>query len=150
MRVTSSASTPAGKLGQHLANRVRDIMIAGDAVPLVAEGTPVAEAIGVMDRYKLGHAVVVSADKLLRGIIADGDLRRMLVARTDFASARVEDVMTRDPRRLSPETPAYDALNQMEKHQITALPIVDPAGRVEGIVHLHDLLGKGSFKFNGT
>ena len=116
----------------------------------MAEGTPISEAIGVVDRYRLGHAIVVSPDRVLKGIIADGDLRRMLVAGIDIESARVEDVMTVDPRTLGPDTPAYDALNQMERHQITALPIVDRAGRVEGIVHLHDLLGKGSFKFNGT
>jgi arabinose-5-phosphate isomerase len=141
---------PSGNLGRHLASRVRDIMISGDAVPLVTEGTPITEAIRVVDRYKLGHALVISSAERLTGIIADGDIRRMLVVGMDTKTTRVEEVMTRNPRKLSPETPAYNALNLMEQHQITALPIVDPNGRVKGIVHLHDLLGKGSFKFNGT
>lgn len=141
---------PAGKLGQHLASRVRDIMIAGDAIPLVTEGTPMSEAIGVVDRYRLGHALVVSAGRQLKGIIADGDIRRMLVAGLEVQSVPVDDVMTKDPLKLDLDTPAYDALNIMEQHQITALPIVDHEGSIQGIVHLHDLLGKGSFKFNGT
>ena len=50
---------------------------------------------------------------------------------------------------MAPESPAYDALNLMESHQITVLPITDETGKILGIVHLHDILGKGQFKFNG-
>ena len=61
----------------------------------------------------------------------------------------VDDVMTKNPRTVDPDSPAYDALNLMEKYQITLLPIVDTTGTVQGILHLHDILGKGDFKFNG-
>ncbi|MGD9383551.1 MAG: CBS domain-containing protein, partial [Desulfobacterales bacterium] len=61
----------------------------------------------------------------------------------------VEQVMTKKPRTLSPDSPAYDALNMMEKYQITVLPIINLSGKVRGILHLHDILGKGDFKFNG-
>jgi arabinose-5-phosphate isomerase len=61
----------------------------------------------------------------------------------------VEEIMTPDPLTIAPETPAYDALNLMETHQITILPITDEGRRVVGILHLHDILGKGAFKFNG-
>jgi arabinose-5-phosphate isomerase len=62
----------------------------------------------------------------------------------------VRDVMTETPRALTPDAPTYDALNLMERHQITVLPITDAAGKVQGILHLHDILGKGQFKFNGS
>jgi arabinose-5-phosphate isomerase len=57
--------------------------------------------------------------------------------------------MTPHPRSVSPETPAFDALNLMEHFQITVLPITNPIGKVRGVLHLHDILGKGEFKFNG-
>ena len=62
----------------------------------------------------------------------------------------VAEVMTKNPRTVGPDTPAYDALNMMEQFQITVLPITDSNGKVRGILHLHDILGKGEFKFNGT
>lgn len=58
--------------------------------------------------------------------------------------------MTKKPRTVAPDSPAYDALNMMEKFQITVLPITDSTGKVRGIYHLHDILGKCAFKFNGT
>jgi len=61
----------------------------------------------------------------------------------------VEDVMTKNPRTAGPDSPAYDALNIMEQYQITILPITNSIGKIEGILHLHDILGKGDFKFNG-
>ena len=56
--------------------------------------------------------------------------------------------MTPQPKTAAPETPAYDALNLMEQFQITALPVVNPIGKIRGVLHLHDILGKGEFKFN--
>ncbi len=58
--------------------------------------------------------------------------------------------MTKNPRTLSPDAPAYDALNLMERHQITVLPVTGQDGTVRGLLHLHDILGKGEFKFNGS
>ena len=58
--------------------------------------------------------------------------------------------MTADPHRIGPQTPTYDALNMMEQFQITVLPVVSSAGAIIGILHLHDILGKGEFKFNGS
>ena len=62
----------------------------------------------------------------------------------------MEDIMTKTPRSVEEHCPTYDALNLMEKHQITVLPILDADRKVQGILHLHDILGKGEFKFNGT
>ena len=82
--------------------------------------------------------------------ITDGDIRRWVARNTAFTELAVEEVMTRNPRTIGIGTPAYDALNTMEHHQITVLPVTDREGRVLGILHLHDILGKGEFTFNGT
>jgi arabinose-5-phosphate isomerase len=84
----------------------------------------------------------------LAGIITDGDIRRALAAEKSLSFLMVEDVMTRNPRHIDPGAPAYDALYMMEKYQITVLPVIDTQGKVCGILHLHDILGKGQFKFN--
>ena len=85
----------------------------------------------------------------LSGIITDGDIRRMVVSERKIDELAVEDVMTNNPKTQLPEAPTYDALYIMEQHQVTVLPIVNSEGNVAGILHLHDILGKGEFKFNG-
>jgi len=140
---------PGGMLGQHLHSRVRDIMLTGSQIPLVRCGASMEEAVGEIDRLGMGVTLVAAADETLTGIITDGDLRRCLARKVPIFDASVETIMTSDPQSLGPDTPAYDALNLMEKHQITVLPITNPIGKVRGILHLHDILGKGEFKFNG-
>ena len=140
---------PGGAIGQRLSGKVSDIMIAGDLIPLVSEGSPMEEAVKTIDRSKLGAALISNADKTLAGIITDGDIRRFIVRHTTIAGSTVEDVMTINPQTTSPDTPAYDALNIMEKYQITVLPVTDNSEKICGILHLHDILGKGEFKFNG-
>ena len=140
---------PGGAIGQRLSGKVGDIMVAGDRVPLVGKGASMEEAVKIVDRFKLGTALVLSTDKTLAGIITDGDIRRFIVSHTTIAGSTVEDVMTINPQTTHPGTPAYDALNIMEKYQITVLPVKDDSGKIRGIIHLHDILGKGEFKFNG-
>lgn len=139
---------PGGTLGQRLAGSVGDIMIGANSLPMVAEKTPMEKAIKAVDTGGLGATMVVNANLGLAGIITDGDIRRMLAAKKSITVSMVEDVMTRDPKRIGPDAPAYDALYMMEKNQITVLPVVDAQGKVCGILHLHDILGKGQFKFN--
>lgn len=141
---------PGGTLGQRLSSKVKDIMLTGTSMPRVAEGASLGDAIREINRLELGAAFVVSHDDILLGIITDGDLRRFLAKNESISGKSIEDVMTKNPRTVSLDSPAYDALNLMEKHQITVLPITDSHGRVRGILHLHDILGKGEFKFNGT
>ncbi|MDD2603999.1 MAG: CBS domain-containing protein, partial [Desulfobacteraceae bacterium] len=86
---------------------------------------------------------------VLAGIITDGDIRRAVARQSPLDRLTVNEIMTPDPLTIGPEIPAYDALNLMEIHQITILPIADDRRRVVGILHLHDILGKGAFKFNG-
>ncbi len=141
---------PGGALGQRLASKVRDIMLTGEAIPWVAANTDVNTALREMDRHSLGVILVLTADKHLLGIITDGDIRRAVARRRPLLDRKVEQIMTPEPHFLKDDTPAYDALNLMEQHQITVLPIIDNSETVCGILHLHDILGKGEFKFNGS
>lgn len=140
---------PGGAIGQRLSSKVGDIMLAGDLIPIVGKGAPMEEAIKIVDRFKLGAALILSANETLAGIVTDGDIRRFIARQTTIVGSTVEDVMTINPQTTHPGTPAYDALNIMEKHQITVLPVTDDSGKIRGILHLHDILGKGEFKFNG-
>ena len=141
---------PGGNLGQRLSRRVKDIMLSGQSVPHVRLGTSMADAIEEINRLELGVTLIIQADEKLAGIITDGDLRRLMAKQIPISNLKVEDVMTKNPRAVSPDSPAYDALNIMEEFEITVLPIVDHTNKVVGILHLHDILGKGAFKFNGT
>ncbi len=140
---------PGGALGQRLSNRIAELMLSGSAIPSVLAGESIRAAVGVIDASELGAAFVVDAANTLVGILTDGDIRRFVARQNISLDQPVDAVMTRDPRTLSPDVPAYDALNLMERHQITVLPITGPAGEVKGLLHLHDILGKGEFTFNG-
>jgi arabinose-5-phosphate isomerase len=141
---------PGGALGQRLAARVAEFMLSGQSVPVIEQGSSMKEAIAEMNRHSLGVILVVSPAGKLQGIITDGDIRRAVAQQVALQTVKVDRLMTVDPHHVHPETPAYDALNTMEHHQITVLPILDNEGKVNGILHLHDILGKGEFKFNGN
>src|ERR1700720_1083896 len=129
---------PGGKLGKRLA-RVESLMHTGDALPQVSPQTKMPDVIYEMSRKKLGVAAVVDGDKLA-GIISDGDLRRLLEKRgKDVMDLTAEEAMTRDPKTIAANEFAASALAVMEEKKITSLMVVDEAGRLEGIVHLHDL-----------
>lgn len=140
---------PGGALGQRLAGMVDDIMLTGNAVPSVTSGAKMSAAIAELNRHNLGVILILDAAGILKGIITDGDIRRKVADGRPINPLNVEEMMTVEPHVAETGTPAYDALNTMEKHQITVLPIVDEKRKVKGILHLHDILGKGEFKFNG-
>jgi len=141
---------PGGFIGQRLWSRVQDIMLTHDQVPLVSEGSSMDAALEEINRLSFGVTFVVDSKNHLMGIITDGDIRRVVSKRRTLDGLNVTHVMTKSPRRVGPETPAYDALNLMEQYQITVLPITNSKGKVLGLLHLHDILGKGEFKFNGS
>ena len=140
---------PGGALGQRLARKVADIMMTGGAVPLIGTGASMVEAIEVMDLHSLGVILVRTVENTLAGIITDGDIRRAIAKQIPVLELEVDALMTESPYQFPPDAPAYDALNMMEKYQITVLPITDASNKIKGILHLHDILGKGEFKFNG-
>jgi arabinose-5-phosphate isomerase len=140
---------PGGVLGLRLTSRVRDIMYADDLVPIVRQGVSMDAALEEMNRCGFGATFVVHESQTLAGIITDGDIRRLVALKKPIYQLTVDEVMTPDPRTVGTNSLTYDALNTMEQHQITVLPITDPDGKILGILHLHDILGKGEFKFNG-
>jgi len=131
---------PGGKLGKRLA-RVESLMHTGDAVPRVTPRTTMPDVIYEMSRKKLGVTAVVDNEKLV-GVISDGDLRRLLELRgKDALDLAAGECMTRNPRTIAGNEFAATALALMEEKKITSLAVVDGGGRLEGIVHLHDLWG---------
>jgi len=131
---------PGGKLGKRL-SRVESLMHTGDAVPQVTPPTKMPDVIYEMSRKKLGITTVVEGDKLV-GVISDGDLRRLLEKHgKDALDLAARECMTKNPRTISRTEFATAALAKMEESKITSLAVVDGEGRLEGIVHLHDLWG---------
>src|SRR3984957_17361095 len=129
---------PGGKLGKRLA-RVESLMHSGDALPGVTPQTKMPDVIYEMSRKKLGVTAVVEGGKLV-GIISDGDLRRLLEKRgKDVLDLTAGEAMTRDPKTIGPDEFAATALALMEEKKITSLMVVNGQGKLEGIVHLHDL-----------
>ena len=131
---------PGGKLGARL-RRVRDVMHAGEALPLLPPETPMGAAIVEMTRKRFGCVGAVAADGRLVGILTDGDLRRAMGP--DVLERRVEALMTPRPRTIGPDALAAEALHTLNAGSISALFVVDGGGRPVGIVHLHDLLREG-------
>ncbi len=129
---------PGGKLGKRLA-RVESLMHTGEALPRVTAQTKMAAVIYEMSRKKLGVTAVVEGEKLV-GIVSDGDLRRLLEKRgKDVMDLTAGEAMTRDPKTITGGEFAATALALMEEKKITSLMVVDGSGKLEGIVHLHDL-----------
>ncbi len=129
---------PGGKLGKRLA-RVESLMHTGEALPRVKPSTKMLDVIYEMSRKKLGVTAVVEGQKLV-GIVSDGDLRRLLEKRgKDVMDLTAGEAMTRDPKTISAGEFAATALALMEEKKITSLMVVDGRGKLEGIVHLHDL-----------
>ncbi len=139
---------PGGNLGERLSLQVSEVMTTGRSVPEVAAGTPATEAIKIMDERNLGVLLVVGPDKKLEGLFTDGDLRRCLVKGVKMEGLKMADLMNRSPRTIGKSILAVEALEIMQAHEFTILPIVDRENRLEGVIHLHDLLGKGKIRFN--
>ena len=133
---------PGGKLGSRL-KRVRDLMHAGDALPLATADEKMHRALLLITEKQFGCLGVTDAAGRLTGIVTDGDLRRSMGP--DLLARSVGEVMTHAPRTIGPEALAAEALHAMtgRDRKITSLFVVDPAGCPVGILHLHDLLRAG-------
>jgi arabinose-5-phosphate isomerase len=131
---------PGGKLGKQLA-KVRDLMHAGDDIPAVAPQTRMSDVIFEMSSKKLGMTTVQESGKL-RGVISDGDLRRLLEREGGAALSKTAgEAMNTNPRTIAAGELAARALAILEARKITSLVVTDATGKVEGVVHLHDLWG---------
>jgi arabinose-5-phosphate isomerase len=130
---------PGGKLGAIL-QKVSDLMVSGDAVPLVNEGTSMKDALMVMSEKRLGCVGIVDSSGNLQGIITDGDLRRHMS--DNLFSRKADEIMTKGPKTTAPDVLAAEALNQMNEKKITQLFVLDDQKPV-GVIHLHECLKAG-------
>lgn len=134
-----AALHPGGKLGRKL-RRVEALMHAGEKTPRVAPDAAMPEVIYEMSRKGLGLAAVTDPEGRVLGVITDGDLRRMMQkSRVNVLELSAQDCMTRNPVTIARTELAASALRRMEERKITSILVVDEAGRLEGVVHLHDL-----------
>jgi arabinose-5-phosphate isomerase len=131
---------PGGKLGKRLA-KVRELMHAGDRIPVVAPATSMTNVIYEMSSKKLGITTVQETGQL-RGVISDGDLRRLLEREGGAALSKTAgEAMNAHPRTIAANQLAATALKILEERKITSLIVVDEENKVEGVLHLHDLWG---------
>lgn len=138
---------PGGSLGERLKIAVSQVMISGDKMPLVQQPATFLAAIRELNDKSLGAVVILSPDISLQGIITDGDVRRIVSEGGDPADIELDAVMTPNPVTIDKNIMAADALSIMQEKEITILPVVDERQQLLGILHLHDLLGKGEFRF---
>jgi arabinose-5-phosphate isomerase len=131
---------PGGALGKKLLLRVKD-MIENSLKPMVSPDTSVKKVIFEISEKRLGVTAVIENDKII-GIITDGDIRRMLNDRDSIADLTAKDIMSKNPKLVTSETMAVDALNILEDFSITQL-IVSDNGTYKGVLHLHDILKEG-------
>jgi arabinose-5-phosphate isomerase len=132
-------SHPGGKLGIRLLTRVRDVMRSGEALPAVPASATLADAVLEISRKGMGITSVLGPDGKLAGVYTDGDLRRSLEKFVDFRTARIAEVMTRNPRTVTAERLAAEAVQIMEHHRISQLIVVDEDNRPVGALNMHDL-----------
>ncbi len=138
-------SHPAGTLGERLNLKVKDMMLDRRSAPQVGSGAKINEILKSINEQNLGFTLVVSDDRLL-GIITDGDLRRAMELEDGLFSRPAEDLMTQQPLTIDPDRKAAEALEVMESKLITALPVTRNDVLL-GVIHLHDLLGRGQIRF---
>lgn len=129
---------PGGTLGRRLTIRVADVMVSSD-IPWLGPDAPMRQCV-VLLAEKRGTVIVVDADHHVLGVVTAGDLARRMERELDIFDTPVRDVMNATPKVVEADSLAAAAVFVMETHGIMALPAIDTAGRLAGIVHLHDLL----------
>ena len=129
---------PGGKLGKRLM-KVENLMHVGAEVPLVDVKTPMRDVIYEISRKGLGMTCVVKEDSKVAGIITDGDLRRLLQRDENALGKTAGDCMNPNPRLIDRRALAVTALQIMEERKITSLLVASEEGKIEGVLHLHDL-----------
>lgn len=134
---------PAGSLGKKLILKVKDLMASGDDIPCVKLGTLLMDAIPVMSKKRLGIVSIVDDSNFLKGIICDGDLRRIIEKKIDIYSVAVENVMITNPKTFGEDRLAVDALHFIKSKSINNLPIVDRDGKLIGTITWQQIVKAG-------
>ena len=136
-------SHPGGALGRKLLLRVCDIMHGDCEVPVVTADQPLQDALLEMTNKGFGMTTVVDSDNKLLGVFTDGDLRRVIDQNINIDSARIDQVMSANPKTVSDQMLAAEALTTMENASITALIVEDQNQHPIGVLHMHDILRAG-------
>lgn len=135
---------PSGALGKGFLYKVEDLMLTDkEKLPIAQENQSFAEVIALISDKKLGMAMIVNEEGKLTGVLTDGDIRRTLIKYPNIRPLLAKDVMSPNPKFISPKDYGASALNLMEKYSITALAVLDENGKPIGTVHIHDLLKAG-------
>ena len=133
---------PGGALGKQLYMRVSDLYTQNER-PLVSPDASIRDTILEMTCRRLGCTVVADSDGSIRGIVTDGDLRRMLKANSSVDQLTAADIMSPNPKRILYNRYAEEALHMMQANSITQLVVVDENDAYLGVLHLHDILREG-------
>ncbi|WP_184040391.1 KpsF/GutQ family sugar-phosphate isomerase [Chitinivorax tropicus] len=136
-------SHPGGSLGRRLLVHVRDVMHAGEALPVVQETTLLRDALLVMSEKGLGLTAVVDDQQRVKGVFTDGDLRRVLNRDVDLKTTPVSQVMSANPRRIHADKLAAEAVQMMQTYKITGLLVVNESDHLVGAFNMQDLLRAG-------
>lgn len=137
---------PGGSLGRRLLLTVGDIMHSGEENPVVVRETTVQEALFVITDKGLGAVSVIDANGVMQGVLTDGDIRRGLSKGVDFLQRPVTELMTKQPKTITKDKLAAQALHIMESNHpkpITVLPVIDADNKVIGLLHMTDLVRQG-------
>lgn len=136
-------SHPGGTLGRRLLLMINEVMHKDEAVPVVPVHASLKEALVEMTHKKLGMTTVVNEQGELAGIYTDGDVRRTLDQETNIHTTQIQSVMSKNPKTITGNILAAEALNLMETFKITSLVVIDHVRKPVGIVHIHDILRAG-------
>ena len=134
---------PGGSLGRKMLTTIGDLMHTGEQVPIVYENSDLSVIISEMTQKRLGVTLITNKKKQLKGIITDGDLRRMIEDKKDISKIRALDLSKSFPKWLEQNNLATKAVQLMEEYSITSLVVSANGKKIDGIIHLHDLLKAG-------
>ena len=132
---------PGGSLGKQLLTRVADVMVTNDLPLLAADATMRQAVVHLAERR--GIVMVADAGRLL-GVVTTGDLSRLLERTTDIWEMPVSEILTRSPKHATEDELGSAVVYRMQQHGIMAMPVLNAAGGIAGVVHLHDLMRSGA------
>jgi len=134
---------PGGLLGRRLLLKVQDIMRRGEANPVVSEDKKISEVLFKITKARAGSASVINKRGILVGIFTDGDLRRHLEIDPNLSERKVKEVMTKNPRTVTSDMLAQEAMRILKEKKIDEVPVIDGKKHPVGLLDVQDLLKAG-------
>lgn len=134
---------PGGNLGARLKETVGDVMITGEKIPQIHSGVSALKAIQEIDRKNVGFVLITDKKNKLRGILTDGDVRRIIGKGISIEGKIIDELMTRNPKTIDENVSLAQTMEFMQKQEITSFAVVNEKKELKGYIHLHDILGRG-------